>query len=117
LDLVRENNLDLHVERSIGHIDLQAFFADRRDVFFIDIHKRNVLPRAREAATDDAADGSRTDDDHAIAHVCLRVRNRRNIETIFERSNGVKCFATIRAFHDRSNGAVVPLLEERGFVD
>ena len=71
LDLVGKNDFNLHIERSVGHIDLQAFLADRRHMFFIDIDKSHILAGARKPAADNAADGTGADNQYAVAHPCL----------------------------------------------
>ena len=47
VDLVGIDDFDFDVERTVGYIDLQAVFADRADMFLVDVHERDVRARAR----------------------------------------------------------------------
>ncbi len=87
-DLVGKYDVDLHVERTVGHIDLQTSLPDRRDMFLVDVDERQVVSRAREPAADNAADGAGADYDDTVAHLCLRV----NAAKICNHGKSVKRF-------------------------
>jgi hypothetical protein len=61
-DLAGIDDSDAEIEASVGHVDLQPGLAYRLDVFPIHVHKRYIVPGARESSSDDASNRSGSDD-------------------------------------------------------
>ena len=52
IKLVGINDLYFDVERAVGDFDLQAFVADRADMFFVDVDEGDVRAGARQPAAE-----------------------------------------------------------------
>ena len=66
IKLVGISDLDLDIERAVGDVDMQAFLANRADMFFVDVDESDIRAGAGQPAADDAANGAGADDDHAL---------------------------------------------------
>src|SRR5258706_4986566 len=88
VNFIWQSGFDFNVERAVRNVDLQTIFANRRDMFLVDIDEGDVVSGTRQPAADDAADRADADDDDAIGHIellgnganILRSRKQRQCE-------------------------------------